>query len=182
MEDYMKSEQTLSLKMGMQALIYTSIIATGVILPYLTHLIGGQAAGMIFLPLHLVILTAGLLFGWEMGGFVGITLPVISFFLSGMPPLPVLPQMIFELGIYGTLSGFFYKKLKWNIFLSLLLSIVAGRFFLILYFTFLKNNFQSLWHQMQLGIPGVLLQIVLIPFFLKLGHLAKPTNTNYKHK
>jgi len=164
----MKSEKTLSLKMGTLTLIYTSTIAVGVILPYLTHLIGGQSAGMMLLPLHLVILTAGLLFGWEMGGFVGITLPIISFFLSGMPPLPILPQMIFELGIYGSLSGFFYKKLKWNIFISLLLSMIAGRFFLILYFTFLKNNFHPLWHQMLLGIPGILLQIILIPLFFKL--------------
>ena len=84
-------------------------IAFGIILPMFFHTF--NMAGSIFLPMHIPVLIGGFLLGPLYGGLVGLLTPILSGFMTGMPPLvPVMPIMAFELCAYGVISGFLFEK------------------------------------------------------------------------
>lgn len=102
------------------------MLALGVLLPQAFHIFG-QSVGQSLLPMHIPTLIAGMFLGWETGLIVGAASPVLSFLFTGMPVFPRVVFMIVELAFYGASAGIFYKKLKWNIYLSLLLAQICGR-------------------------------------------------------
>lgn len=70
-------------------------IAFGIILPMIFHTV--NLAGNIFLPMHIPVLIGGFLLGPVCGMLIGIITPVLSGFMTGMPPIiPVMPIMAFE--------------------------------------------------------------------------------------
>lgn len=71
------------------------LVALGILLPQAFHIFG-QNAGMIFLPIQIPVLFAGMLLGPYYGGLIGILVPLFSSVLTGMPPVPkVYFYMIF---------------------------------------------------------------------------------------
>lgn len=147
-------------------------IALGYILPYFTGQI--PTIGSMLLPMHIPVLIAGFICGAPYGAAIGFLTPLLRSVVTGMPPLfPVAIAMAFELATYGYLTGFFYKLLKkntFNIYLSLLFSMVGGRVvwglvtFALLgikggtfgLLAFVEGAFLG-------AIPGIILQIILIP-------------------
>lgn len=107
------------------------LIALGLLMPQVFHMIGGQQAGGMFLPMHIPVLMAGLLLGPAYGTAVGVVTPLLSFLISGMPPLAKLPFMVIELAAYGFASGLFRKILLPKTSLkripALLLSLLAAQ-------------------------------------------------------
>ena len=51
------------------------LIALGLLMPQVFHMIGGQQAGGMFLPMHIPVLMAGLLLGPAYGTAVGVVTP-----------------------------------------------------------------------------------------------------------
>jgi len=108
-------------------------IALGIVLPMAFHAV--QGAGPIFLPMHIPVLMSGLILGWKYGLAVGAITPILSHFLTGMPPIapiPMLQVMIFELAAYGAIAGLLTKLIRTkdthaNIYLSLIGSMLVGR-------------------------------------------------------
>jgi hypothetical protein len=143
-------------------------IAIGILLPLVTHQFG--MAGAIFLPMHLFVLTAGLLFGWRMGLLVGLMTPLTSHVLSGMPLLPVLPQITFEVMLYGLVAGLSKEVIKTNVFTSLLMAMVAGRFGSLIFLTIVRINHTSplaaVWNATKTGWIGIILQLLLVPLIV----------------
>lgn len=148
-------------------LVYCALlIAAGVLLPELLHLIGGPALGATFLPMHIPVLIGGLLLGPVYGSAIGVFAPVISFLATGMPAAERLPFMIIELAVYGLVSGILSKHL----YPALITAMVAGRtayaislaaaFYL---FGMGKAMPIAAWTAIVTGLPGIILQIVLIP-------------------
>ncbi len=159
------------------------LVALGVIIPQIFHLIGGRATGTIFMPMHIPVLLAGFLIGPITGLYVGILAPVLSYLFTGMPPIapvPILPMMIFELAIYGLVSGILYNKLKINLFVSLIGAMIAGRlaYGLTIYIMLTLFNINlpgpmagpllAIVEAVRGGIIGIVLQIIIIPVAVKL--------------
>ena len=143
--------------------------ALGVLLPLVFHVFG-QDAGRLFLPMHLPTLMSGLMLGPFLGCIVGILTPILSYLLMGMPPIPMLFFMIAELAVYGMACGFFLKKLKFNIYLSLIFSMVLGRIalgiavlFAVMAFSFGAQPVPYVIGAVVTGIPGIIAQIVILP-------------------
>ena len=61
--------------------------------------------GVAFLPMHLPIIFVGLIAGPAVGAIAGAAAPLVSFLLSGMPMLAMLPLMMVELCAYGLVAG-----------------------------------------------------------------------------
>lgn len=144
-------------------------LALGMILPQVFHLFGAQNAGMVFLPMHIPVLLAGLLLGPFYGGLIGALAPVLSSIFFAMPPLPKLPFMVIELIVYGIVAGFFAKR-KFNVYLSLVLAQIAGRLAAALSLAIAFYLFHldvaapiSVWASLITGIPGIIIQLILIP-------------------
>ena len=70
-----------------------------VLVPWVFHQF--HLAGPTFLPMHIFVLIAGLVFGWRAGLIVGLLTPLASYAVSGMPVLRILPQIAVELSAYG---------------------------------------------------------------------------------
>lgn len=151
------------------------LVALGIILPMAFHAI--PRAGMIFLPMHLPVLICGLLCGPAYGAACGVLAPLLSSLLTSMPPAPVLPGMLCELAVYGLVAGLAMRKFASldylpRVFCSLLVAMLSGRLVAgltnALIFQAGQYSF-SAWIQASFvtALPGIAIQIVLIPLLLK---------------
>lgn len=145
------------------------LIAASLLLPELFHMVGGQAAGGIFLPMHIPVLLAGLLMGPCYAAAVGVLAPILSFFVTGMPPAALLPFMVVELVSYGVISGWLSSR-SVNIYVSLVSAMVGGRLInaavLAAAFYLLHWNVSpavSVLTAAVTGIPGIAIQLLLLP-------------------
>ena len=156
-----------------------ALIAVFVLLSVLTPWVFHQfhLAGATYLPMHIFIMVAALAFGWQLGLIAGLLSPLTSYVISGMPLLNILPQVTIELAAYGLLAGVLHQKFNLRIIWSLLGSMLGGRLVLLLtimvtYFIsgetysplgLETTPFLSVWHTIKQGLPGILLQLALIP-------------------
>jgi riboflavin transporter FmnP len=143
-------------------------VSLGIILPFFFHQFG--LAGRIFSPMHFPVFFAGILLGPVSGAVVGLLSPILSFFLTGMPPPYAVPLMALELPTYGVTVGLFYRYLKFPLLISLILSMFAGRcafalgIFILSTLIELPISFSSFLEASFItGLPGIILQLLLIP-------------------
>ena len=149
-------------------------MAIGLLLPSIFHLIGG--AGPIFLPMHIPVLIAGFFLPPFYAAFVGLLTPVLSSLLTGMPVLyPILPIMMGELMVYGLIVSWLGKKQMKSILGRLILAMIAGRlvaglivFLLAIGLGLKMNPLIYLQGAILTGLPGLVIQILLIPALVML--------------
>jgi hypothetical protein len=144
-------------------------LALGVIVPQIFHFFGA-AAGRMFLPMHIPVMLAGFFVGPVIGLLAGILSPVLSSLITGMPPVPMLYFMMFELGAYGFSAGILFRKYKLNAYFSLILSMLSGRlvYGLVLLTAVHILGISSLSNISVIGatitgLPGLAIQLVFIP-------------------
>jgi len=160
--------QPLMLRTWLKGSIF---IAMGVLLPIAFHVAG--AMGPIFLPMHIPVLMAGLLLGPLVGALVGVLTPISSSLLTGMPPvLPSLPIMIPELMVYGWVSG--YVRRRWNLIGALVVAMLAGRLAAGIMVWVMAHWIELQWGpwvylaaSVAKGVPGLIIQLLLIPLVVK---------------
>lgn len=146
--------------------IFTMVLTLGIAIPNFVHYIGGQFLGRLLLPLPFIVILSGMLFGWEIGLLSGIGIPLISYLISGMPPMILLKEMLLEVSIYGLLSGLLYRKLRVNVFVSILIALLMGKLSLFVLYHFLNKLPTIVFSSMTNTIPGLLLQIFILPFII----------------
>ena len=144
-------------------------------------------AGPTFLPMHIFVLIAGLIFGWRAGFIVGLLTPLTSYGVSGMPVLSILPQTVVELSAYGLVAGILRERFNLRVIWSLLGAMAAGRLallltVLVLYLTVGKiysplgpeaTPLLAVWSAIKQGWPGIAIQLAFIPVVIwLLGKLA----------
>ena len=158
-------------------------LALAYVLPFLTGQI--PEIGAMLCPMHLPVLLCGFVCGWPWGLAVGFVAPLLrSMLTGGFPPLfPTAVCMAFELAAYGTVAGWMHRALprkKPYIYLSLLAAMLLGRLvwgvamFACLglsggTFTlaaFLAGAFTN-------ALPGIILQIILVPVIVMLTDRMK---------
>jgi len=166
------------MKINTKTLTFTALLlALGIALPHLVHMLGGQPAGAMWLPIHLVALIAGLSFGPIAGVTVGALTPLLRFAIFGMPPMPLVWFMVIEVAVYGAAAGLFRKPMKLPVWASLALSQVAGRAVRMLTLfvaarLFGMDNLPAatvvFTSELVLGLPGLALQWAVVPPTVKL--------------
>jgi hypothetical protein len=162
--------QVLKLTKIKEISFVAAFTALAVLTPWITHEIGGIATGKMFLPMHIFILVAGLLLGWKQGLAVGILTPLISYSLSGMPLLMLLPFITIEVAAYGLFAGIFREKLKLNIWFSLLGAMIIGRVILFSSILLLPTKLQAMSYisgAVIAGWIGIVIQLIAVPVIVK---------------
>ena len=153
-------------------------LAIGFLSSYLVHLFP-MFVGQVLLPLHFVVLLAGKLSGPAVGSTVGFALPLVTAITLGRPPLqpPIALFMSAELLCYGLIMGLMKEK---NVYMALVYSWIAGR--VVFSFAVLvvgpmlglqMDTFSSLMVSVALGIPGAMVQFLLIPTISKRVKLSQ---------
>ena len=143
--------------------IFTSVFTfTAILVPWLLHRF--SLAGPQFVPMHYFILIAGFLFGWRVGLVTAVSSSLMSYSISHMPPLMILPEVTLELAIYGVVIGILREK-NLRLWPSLIGAMVAGRLSrLLLVLTLgLKTNPINYF---QMSLIGTALQLILIPLII----------------
>lgn len=164
--------------------IYTTTVfaglflALGMVLPMFTAQI--KEIGDSLLPMHIAVMFCGIVCGWKYGFAVGLILPFLRSVTFGMPPIyPNAVWMAAELAAYGFTIGYLYNRCFKNktagVYFSLLISMISGRVVwgivkaLLLgikgqpftFTMFLIGGFAD-------AVPGIILQLLLIPAGTKL--------------
>lgn len=152
-------------------LVFTAVCAAlCVVLPMAFHTI--QNAGTIFLPMHIPVLLCGLMCGWPYGLVCGAIGPALSSLLTGMPLAAMLPSMMVECAVYGCVTGLMMQFVRTgktvpDLYISMVTAMVLGRvlsgFAKSLIFAPGTAPFAWVTTSLVVGIPGILIQLVLIP-------------------
>ena len=141
-----------------------TFVSLAVFVPWSCHQF--HLAGPQFLPMHFFIIIAGFLFGWRTGLLVGLLSPLMSYSVTHLPPLAILPEVSLELGIYGLIIGFLREK-NLNIWVALLGAMILGRLARLLLVLGMGLETNPLTY-FQISWPGILLQLALIPVIIYL--------------
>ncbi len=152
-------------------------LAMAYLLPFLTGQI--PQIGQMLCPMHIPVLLCGFICGWPWGLLVGLTAPLLRSLNLGMPPLfPTAWCMALELATYGALAGCLHRILprkKSCIYLSLLLAMLGGRLvwgaarLVCTGLDVTKFGLSAFWTgAFVTAVPGILLQIALIPLLVML--------------
>lgn len=159
------------------------------VLPMAFHSIPN--AGTIYSPIHIPALLCGLLCGPWYGLACGVIGPLLSSVLTGMPPLGYLPPMMVELAAYGLLTGLMMRavhtgKLYADLYISMLTAMVAGRLAAGVVKALMAGANYSLgaWAAAYFvtSLPGIIIQLVLIPVIVLALEKAKLIPARYPTK
>lgn len=152
-------------------LVFTAVCAAlCVVLPMAFHTV--QNAGQVFLPMHIPVLLCGLMCGWPFGFVCGLLGPALSSLLTSMPPAAMLPSMMLECAAYGCVTGLMMKFVRTkhttaDLYISMITAMATGRILagLAKSFIFSPGTAPFAWVTTSLvaGIPGIVIQLVLIP-------------------
>lgn len=173
-------EATKKITLAKELTLTSVFIAIGIVLPSVFHAF--NLGGKVFLPMHIPVLMCGLLVGKRYGFLSGILIPLLSSILTGMPPIfPVAVIMSIELGTYGYVAGLLKDKM--SIYFTLIVTQIIGRCmgalatFVILGFAskpFLLSTYMT--SVFITALPGILIQLILIPIGIKMIQRAKNIN------
>ena len=163
----MKSKEFLQ-----KAMLSAMFMALAFVLPFFTMQI--DRIGDMLCPMHIPVILCGFLCGAPWGLLVGVITPIIRSLIMTMPVMfPTAIGMAFELGTYGIMAGLLYNALpkkKPYIYVSLVGAMVIGRIvwglarIVMFGFDFTKFGWSAFWAGAVLNaIPGIIVQIVLIP-------------------
>ena len=138
-------------------------LAFALVIPMITHRLGFNF--LVAQPMHWMILFAALAYGPLSGLLLGVTVPLASFLITGMPLPAMLPLMLPELAVYGLVAGLLKQKV--TAFGSLAIALIAGRvvFLTLVALTAGLNGsvFEFVQRTWGPGLVTMFLQIALLP-------------------
>ena len=156
---------------NVKRLVLTAVCAAlCVVLPMAFHAFPN--GGSVFLPMHIPVLLCGLICSWPYGLVCGLLGPFLSSILTQMPPLAYLPSMMIECAVYGCVAGAMMrllhtKKTYLDLYLSMGTAMILGRFIagLAKALILAPGTPVFAWVTTSLveGIPGIIIQLALIP-------------------
>ncbi len=159
-------------KITLNRLVISALcLALCLVLPFLTGQI--PEIGSMLCPMHIPVLICGFVCGWPWGAAIGAVAPLLRFLIFSMPPIMSAVPMSAELATYGIVCGIMYRLLSKKIgfiYLDLISAMTAGRLvwgaarFIMTGFSSTAFPFSAFWAGAVVNaIPGIILQIVLIP-------------------
>ena len=171
-------------------LVITAVCAAlCVVLPMAFHAF--PDGGSIFLPMHIPVLLCGLMCSWPYGFVCGLVGPALSSLITGMPPAAYLPSMMVECAAYGCVSGammaLVHTKKTWlDLYLSTITAMVLGRVAagIAKALIFAPGTPMFAWVSTSLltGIPGIILQLALLPALVFTLMRARLLPRRYEHE
>ena len=171
------------MKLNVKKLVLSGLfLALALVLPFFTGQI--PQIGEMLCPMHLPVILCGFVCGGGWGAAVGFVAPLLRYLLFQMPPIyPTGLAMAFEMAVYGFVCGWLYLRLsghKWRIYPALISAMVLGRVVWGIVRLILAGlNAQSftmaafISGALLTAIPGILLQLVLVPLLVTALERAK---------
>lgn len=164
MTDENQDTSAAGLEQRARDIVYGGLfVALGVVVPVLFHALGLGAA---FLPMHLPVLTAGLLLTPGAAAAVGLLTPWVSMLATHMPPPHYAVLMSLELPLLGYTAALLVRlraPLVAAAAAAVAVRCIATLGLTSLLSRYLGFQFNVGWAALAVGLPGTLLQIILAP-------------------
>ncbi len=173
-----------ALRSNVKKLTLTAMfLALGMILPFFFGQI--PQIGSMLLPMHIPAFLCAFICGWRYGVPMSVMLPLIRSLLFSRPNLyPEAIAIAFEMATYALVAGFLYSHSKWHclrsLYRSMIAAMLAGRAvrgivqLALLGFTGKAFPFSAfLSGVIVTGIPGIILQLIIIPAIMVMCHKTK---------
>ena len=127
--------------------------------------------------MHLPILALGLIVRPTVAGTVGLLVPLLSFLLTGMPPVPTVVFMCFELGALGAVASLLSRLLRsyhwagpWIATLGAIVAarIASGLTVMVIgpLMGFHRPIIEYLGFVIVTGLPGIAIQLTVVPLLI----------------
>ncbi|MCD7973193.1 MAG: ECF transporter S component [Candidatus Azobacteroides sp.] len=140
-------------------------IAGNLILPQLCHMIPG--GGLMWLPIYFFTLIAAYKYGLKVGLLTAVLSPLLNSALFGMPTIAFLPVILVKSALLAVAASYAAHKFARVSMVALLIAVlgyqVVGTVFQGLY----QSNFMLALQNLQVAVPGMLIQVVGGYFLLK---------------
>ncbi len=175
---------TMTKPKPLKALILSAMfLAIGIILPFLFGQI--PQIGSMLLPMHIPVFLCAFICGWEYGVPMAFILPLLRSFLFLRPNLyPEAISIAFEMAVYAFIAGYLYGNSKWKcikaLYKSLIIAMISGRIVRVVVQLALLGignipfTFEAvLTGALIIGIPGTILQLIVIPAVMVMLHRTK---------
>lgn len=157
---------SLSYKQTKTYIIALFFIAGNILFPILCHAIG--QGGHIFLPIYFFTFLGAYKYGLKSGLLIAILSPIVNYLLTGMPVITALPVILIKstlLAIAAAYAAKYFQKVSIPILTGIVLFYqLTGT---ILEWV-LSGSFYMATQNLQLAIPGMLIQIAGVYGILKL--------------
>jgi riboflavin transporter FmnP len=163
------------------------LTAIGIVLPAAVRLIPN--GGILFSPMHIPALLAGIVLGPMEGLIVGIACPLLNNLLFGMPQGVTLIGMCVELPVYGIAGGVFMHVFRQQkdgirVYSALILAMILGRIAGGITQTVvlgIGSYSLTMWASSYFvaTAPAIVIHLILIPsvyYALQKANLVKKTN------
>lgn len=139
--------------------LFAAIFIVGnLLLPQLAHLV--PQGGFIFLPIYFFTLIAAYKYGIHVGLLTAILSPLVNNLLFGMPPVAVLPTIIIKSGLLAIAASMAAKHFGKVSLVGILLAILAYQVIGTGIEWAITQNFAASVQDFQLGLPGMILQLL----------------------
>ena len=142
--------------------------ALAIVFPQFFHMLG---LGPSFLPMFIPIMVGSMYLNWRFILLMAILAPTVSWIFTGMPPIapPILPVLIIEFTIVGLFITFLRSNSKIPVWGIVLIAIIVDRSTLLFIVSLIAPVFNINHPLFSItiviaGLPGVLLQIITVPF------------------
>ena len=163
-------------------ILYLAVFtALGLFLTYISGLFQLESR---LLTMQIPVLLAGFTLSMNWAVACGMLIPVLGCVFLGTPELlPALPIIICEMVAYAASANMFYNIIGWKIIPSLLITMLIGRVVMFCAASILSqvmdsfNAFSYASEVITNGWPGLILQVIIIAVYQKIG--PKPKKTNY---
>jgi len=167
--------------------------AMGIVIPFVFGQI--PQVGSMLLPMHIPVFLCAFVCGWKYAVPMAVLLPIFRSVIFGRPNMyPEAVSIAFEMAAYAFIADFLYNHFKRqcmkSIYNCLFISMITGRIVrcIVQLFLLRLNEMpftitQVLTGVIITGIPGIILQLILIPttmFILNRTKLIKFKNTKDK--
>lgn len=168
-EAHLDSKTLTSTTLSSELLRATVLIGIGFVLPALVHLVSSSVAlGPILMPLLLPVALAAFLLPLRSALAVGVILPIGSMLATGMPPLPVVCELMAEgAALIATVNHLSKRRLHWLV--PYLAGIAASRAVSLIYLASVSGmDLAASSVAASKGIVGLGLIALVLPALFKL--------------
>ena len=126
--------------------------------------------------------------GLAAGLVTGLLGPLLSSIITGMPPAAMLPSMMVECGVYGLVTGLMMRFIRTknglaDLYISMVAAMILGRTVAglakALIFTPGTAPFAWVTTSLVAGIPGIVIQLILMPLVILALTRARLIPTRY---
>ncbi len=171
-------------KSGIKKLTLSAMfLAIGIILPFFT----GQVPqiGSMLLPMHIPVFLCAFVCGYKYGVPMAVILPLLRSVVFSRPNMfPEAISIAFEMAAYAFVADFLYSRSKWQclraLYRCLIAAMLAGRLvrtvvqLSLLALSGMEFSFKAYFTGTILaGIPGVAIQLIVIPAVMVALHKTK---------